>query len=158
MTRPTGFLSLAVAAMLLAGCEDGIKNSEGDPLFGSTVPDLVDRPISPLSPAEIELFLRDSTLSYEGENRTWHIYIHEDGTLHGLSVTPDGGQERSRGVWNVNERGEMCRVWASDWGEGQKGCAKVYRFNTDYVFAPEGTEIEDGIRRSRSPGDPFKIL
>ncbi|MEL6196682.1 MAG: hypothetical protein AAFT19_02440, partial [Pseudomonadota bacterium] len=104
------------------------------------------------------VFLSDSTLSHQGERRTWHSYLATDGLLYGLSITPEGGEERARGTWSVQEDGQLCRTWDGDWGGGNEGCAFVYRFGNQYAFAEEGESLETAIRRDRSPGNPVNIL
>lgn len=149
---------IALSACILAGCEGstGVLTSTESGLVKGA--DLVDRDIKPLNATEVRVFLEDSTLSYQGELREWFAYLARDGVLYGLSKTAEGGEERARGTWIVQEDGQICRTWEGDWSGGDEGCAFVYRFGSQYVFAPEGTPLEGAIRRDRTPGDSARIL
>ncbi|MEM6488710.1 MAG: hypothetical protein AAF677_10675 [Pseudomonadota bacterium] len=151
--------ALVVTLGLAAGCSEQssvVSESEGGSIESGE--DVVDRPIAPLTAAEVTLFLGDSTLSHRGEERTWHVYFGKDGGLYGLSTTEAGGSERARGRWSVEDDGRLCRDWTNDWGARLNGCAEVYRFGRTYVFVADGQEIEQGLRRERSPGDSQRIL
>ena len=154
--RGSAAVSVLLAAGLLAACEssdldlDGSSPAEGE--------DLVDRGIKPLSEAQVRVFLSDSTLSHAGEDRIWHVYLAKDGMLYGLSETPDGGEERARGSWFVQPDGQICRQWNGDWSGGTQGCAQVYRFGSQYSFVPDGTPLEEAIRRTRTPGNSENVL
>ncbi|MEO1458924.1 MAG: hypothetical protein AAFV49_15400 [Pseudomonadota bacterium] len=88
---------LALAALTsLAGCfESNIQpKSEDGQQRGS---DIVSRDIPPLTAAQIEIFLRNSTLSHRGNERVWHVFLQEGGALIGVGRVKGGGQERTRG-------------------------------------------------------------
>lgn len=156
---PAKALILAAGALALAACQDGYEDEfkETNPVAKDS--DVVDRGIAPLNAAQIRAYLSNSTLSHQGEKRIWHIYLDPDGRLWGLSETEDGGKERARGSWEVKPSGLICRQWDSDWGGGKSGCAEVYQYGNEYVFAAAGSA--DGgqkeFRRTREPGDPYKI-
>lgn len=148
MTLAGGLMACEGSTGVLTSTEDGTVESV----------DLVDREIKPLNETQVRVFLSDSTLSHQGETRTWHAYLADDGVLYGLSVTPEGGEERARGTWLVQEDGQICRTWEGDWAGGMEGCAFVYRFGNQYAFAADGASLEDAIRRDRSPGNPVNIF
>ena len=153
------YVTLCCMAALVVGmsaCNPRIGDSE--PLTKGA--DLVDRGTAPLTAAEVEIFLRDSTLRHQGEKRIWHVYLAEDGRLVGHSRDPETeAVERARGTWEVKPDGQICRQWAGDWGGGTSGCAKVYRYGDDYVFAVESAEggKTEEIRRTRLPGNPLSL-
>ncbi|MEM6943218.1 MAG: hypothetical protein AAF416_07785 [Pseudomonadota bacterium] len=152
-------MSFAAAGLALAACDlpqvvDGTDDGslpEGEAITES--------PRAALNPTEIEVFLRDSTLSHQSDELVWHVYLGRDGSLTGLARGEDGRQvQRARGRWEVTEDGFLCRQWDGSWGGGASGCAQVYQFGTDFVFVVPGATIEDGIRRRRTPGDSQNVL
>ena len=149
---------LGFALLALAACADGYKDEFKDPNPVAKDTDVVDRGIPSLSAAEIKVYLSNSTLSHQGNKRKWHIYLGDDGTLRGLSETEDGGKERARGTWKATPEGLICRQWDNDWGGGQNGCAKVYQYGNEYVFAAtDATKSgQKEFRRTREPGDPYR--
>ncbi|MBK0400674.1 hypothetical protein H0I76_15860 [Limibaculum sp. M0105] len=162
MTRYLKIGAAVLAAAMLAGCTTSDLTPEEDRIVQSA--DVVSRGTPPLTAAEISIYLTDSTLSHVGEKRLWHVYIGPDGGLYGLAKSQDGATERNRGQWSVRDNGTggglLCRQWERDWGSGMMGCATVYRFGNEYVFIPEGVveKPEDGIRRTRSPGDSQRVI
>ena len=152
MRRSLGAL---IAAAGVVGC--GPLGVDPEPL--PTDADVVERSAPPLTAAEIRLFLRETTLTHQGETRRWHVYLREDGTMSGLAVgLEDETRERSNGTWRVTDEGLFCRQWESDWGGGRSGCAEVFRFGKDYVFLPPdaGPDAE-GHRRRRAPGNTMGL-
>lgn len=156
------FGAVLVAAMSLAACASADLTPEDERVVRGA--DVVDRSALPLTSAEISIYLTDSTLSHVGDDRVWHVYLGRGGMLVGLARSRDGAGERNRGQWSVREgdagAGVICRQWERDWGGGTQGCATVYRYGNEYVFIPEGAadRPEDGIRRTRSPGDSEKVV
>jgi len=146
--------ALALAALGLAGCSE---IGEPEPVAEGT--DIVDRGVSALTAAEVEIYLRNSTLSHAGETRDWHVYLAEDGTLRGVGLgREDRSRETARGVWRVTPDGLICRQWDGDWGGGLAGCARVYRYGDEYVFVADGAEGEaQEVRRTRRPGNVQKL-
>lgn len=120
---------------------------------------LSEEPRMELNPTEIEIFLRDSTLSHQSDDIRWHVYLGPDGTLTGMARGRDRRQiQRARGRWEVTPEGLLCRQWEGAWGGGTSGCARVFQEGSDFVFVPQGAEFDDQIRRRRSPGDAENIL
>ncbi|MDT8345521.1 MAG: hypothetical protein RQ752_13945 [Thermohalobaculum sp.] len=162
MLRSSRLGAALMLAWLVGACQSSDLTPEADRIVG-TGQDIVDRGALPLTAAEIRIYLADATLSHAGARRVWHVYLGADGTLTGLALADDGGSERNRGAWSVREDGGsglICRQWQQDWAEGASGCATVYRFGADFVFVPEGSgqTPADDIRRTRSPGDRYKVL
>ena len=162
MLRPFVLGALALAASLAAGCQSSDLTPE-DARVVETGKDIVDRGTRPLNAAEIRAYLADATLSHVGSDRIWHVYLGRNGDMAGLSTSRDGAVERNRGTWEVRAEGEagtVCRQWRNDWGGGRSGCATVYQYGNDFVFVPVGSNEPRGadIRRTRSPGDGYKVL
>lgn len=159
-THRTGAVILTAA--LLAACASADLTPDDEKVVTSG--DVVDRGTLPLTAAEIEIYLTDSTLSHVGAERLWHVYVGRNGELVGQSRTKDGAVERNRGQWSIRGGGpsgaSICRQWEMDWGGGESGCATVYRFGTEFVFVPEGASGSSGddIRRTRTPGDTYNII
>ncbi|MEL6210604.1 MAG: hypothetical protein AAFR44_10575 [Pseudomonadota bacterium] len=151
---------LALCGVLaLAGCKiptvvDSTEASglpEGEPISETTR--------VALSGTEVEIYLRNSTLSHKSEDLRWHVYVGADGSLTGLARARDGSQvQRARGRWEVSPEGLLCRQWEGDWGGGRSGCATVYQYGSEYAFVPQGADPEEQIRRLRTPGDSEGIL
>ncbi|MEO1533398.1 MAG: hypothetical protein AAFU72_14610, partial [Pseudomonadota bacterium] len=56
-----------------------------------------------LSGTEVEIYLRNSTLSHKSEDLRWHVYVGADGSLTGLARARDGSQvQRARGRLEVS--------------------------------------------------------
>lgn len=151
--------TLAAIALVLAGLVSGCSESIENPRPVARDGDIVERGAPPLSAAEVRLYLRDSTLSFEGETRVWHTYLREDGSMTGVAIGKDDRSvERVNGRWEVQPDGLFCRTWENDW-DGGTGCAEVYRFGDDYLFVhrtgAQGEETE--YRRTRKPGNPANL-
>ncbi|MEM6680114.1 MAG: hypothetical protein AAF675_19810 [Pseudomonadota bacterium] len=148
---------MAVVA-LLGGClETAVKDTgQSDlPLGNAPTTDLY----QPLNSTQVELFLRDSTLSHRSDEVRWHVYVGADGSLTGVARDrANKTLNRTRGRWDVDAEGVLCRQWDSNWGGGETGCAQVYQRGDSYVFVPPGSTPSQGIERRRSPGDAFNIL
>lgn len=149
-------------AAMLAGCETADLTPPEQKIVTSN-DQIVSRGPRPLTAAEIRIYLANSTLSHVDGDRTWHVYLLQDGEMIGQSTTKDGAIERNRGTWSVRSEGEsglICRQWEQDWGGGRSGCAKVYQYGNEFEFAPEGAAdgVSDGIRRTRTPGDSYGVV
>ena len=148
MTRPgTARLTAALAALVLAGC------AGDDPLGGGSdeAPEG-----TALTAPQIRLFLRDSTLTRPGEDRTVHLYLRPDGVLHGAAVAAESeAREEVGGSWTVIDGGLLCRDWNAEWSGGAGGCARVYRYGEIYLLAPR--DGAQGRRWKRSPGNTQKF-
>ncbi|MGF1501667.1 MAG: hypothetical protein ACFBSD_07595 [Paracoccaceae bacterium] len=144
--RGAGWLTVACVVAACTGSND------------STPVPIEERTTSPLTAAEARIFLRDSTLSQAGEDMVRHVYLRDDGSMTGLAINPkDKGRLRVEGRWIVAEDGRFCPVWDGPWIEGATGCAMVFRYGDDYVFAfTEGEEPVD-IRRTRVAGNAQKL-
>lgn len=143
-----------VLGAALAACG---SPSVTDPQPIATDKDVIAREFPPLGPAEVRIFLTNSTLRHAGKTRVWTVYLAADGSMSGLATAKDGkgGQERARGRWEVLEDGRFCRDWDGDWGEGDSGCALIYKEGETYRFVAEGEDPrKGGLRRTRLPGNP----
>lgn len=152
--RSTG---AALALLAVAACTDDVA----DPNPAVIDKDIVDQGTQALSAAEIRIFLRNSTLTHQGETRDWHVYLSEDGRLGGVGISrEDESRVTARGEWTVVEPDVICRQWYNEWGGGREGCARVFKYGDEYVFIERGTpegEEPDELRRLRRPGNPEKI-
>jgi hypothetical protein len=152
-----------VASLLLAGLLAACgSQSVTDPDPVETDADIVEREIPPLTAAEIEIYLRNSTLQHAGEARSWSVYLDPTGVMHGLSVEKEAdargrGQERARGTWEVLPEGLFCRRWQNDWAGGDLGCAQVYKRGDSDLFVSEVAGERREIRRTRRPGNPLGL-
>jgi len=155
-SRRSGRSSMVLALLglaVLSGCADDIGPG-GDPLSRDS--DIVERGAPPLTAAEVRAYLRDTTLSFEGEERVWHAYLREDGSMTGISIgKKDRSSERANGTWEVRPDGLFCRRWDNDWSRGATGCAEVYRYGREYLFVHKsgGQGEQTEYRRTRAPGN-----
>ena len=159
MMRVCQSVSLALAGLvLLAGCNKDAFTSASLEEQKVESADVVERGVPPLTEAEIRIYLGGSTLTHQGETRTWYVYLSKDGRLEGFSETEDKATERARGTWRVTSEGQICRQWDNDWGGGTDGCAEVYRFGDEYAFVTPGQDPEgdDVQRRRRSAGNAIQ--
>lgn len=152
-----GALATVAAVLVLAGCDPTTVDKQ-DALPKGT--DIVARegPL-PLSAEEVRIYLGDSTLSYESENRRWHIYLRKDGSMTGVATALKAREqyERVNGRWFVLESGQLCREWNGDWGGAEIDCAQVYREGNTYLFV---VNTADGVvehRRNRRGGNPEQL-
>ncbi|MEL6769043.1 MAG: hypothetical protein AAFP17_17830 [Pseudomonadota bacterium] len=153
-------LTLALlGALALTGCKlPAVVDSEAASSLPEGAP-ITETTRLALSGTEIEIYLRDSTLSHRSEDLRWHVYVGADGSLTGLARARDGSQvQRARGRWEVSPEGLLCRQWEGDWGGGLSGCATVFQYGNEYAFVPQGADPEEQIRRRRTPGDSEGIL
>ena len=148
--KPIALGLIAALVATLAGCNGNRVDSPPPVAQGE---DLVTRDPRALNGAEISAFLRNSTLVHEGSQRTWYVYLRENGTLAGRGIHKDNdGVEDSHGTWEV-ANDQICRQWANDWAGGGRGCATVYQNGEEFTFVGEGGEI----RRTRLPGNPKRL-
>ncbi|MEM6355914.1 MAG: hypothetical protein AAF844_09535 [Pseudomonadota bacterium] len=148
-------------ALLLTGCKlpTVVESDDGAALPESGPISVTETQREALNGTEIEIFLRDSTLSHRTDEIRWHVYLGRDGSLTGLARSRDGSQvQRARGRWQVSPQGLLCSEWDSNWGGGDSGCATVYQYGSDYAFVPQGADPDTQVRRRRTPGDSEGVL
>lgn len=153
-----GGAALATIALVATACADGPLGGgapEETALSGRAVPETVD--VAPLAASEIEVFLRDATLTRISDGQPFHLYLTASGGMViGGTDTATGGTLRARGGWSVAPEGRLCIDWSQPWPGIVAGCYSVYRYDSDYVLEPR----DGGAARrfTRRPGDAESLL
>lgn len=138
-------LAALAAAAGLAACQTTGSDGGSD-----SAPEIQ---AAPLSAAEVQIYLAESTLIQTQDDSISRIYLAKDTTMRGLAKGKGGATERAQGFWAVTPEGQLCLEWGTAWS-GQAGCVTVYQFGDKFVLLPPGAELDDeDLRVSREAGD-----
>lgn len=74
---------------------------------------------------EVQTLFSDATLSGATDKTQWSTYQSPDQTTRGIAKG-SWGEETDSGTYKITADGTWCRTWTK-WGNGQEGCAEVYR-------------------------------
>lgn len=148
---PRNLLAAAALAAALSACKTGPDILQSNDITTEAIP--------PMTAAEVRIYLQNSTLQHEGDERVWHVFLTEDGRLIGHSqVKETGAVERATGAWEVLSDGQICRQWDSHWGGGDQGCGYVRRERDVYIFTGQDADGgEVSVRRTRLAGNPMNL-